>query len=54
MDFLRSDVFGVNEVGKIKNFAVGGIILPLSVAFCCASIQLVLYEAVNHNKVSIH
>jgi hypothetical protein len=27
--------------------------LPLGVASCCASIQLVLYDAVNRNKVSI-
>jgi hypothetical protein len=27
--------------------------LPLSVASCCPSIQLVLYDAVNRNKVSI-
>jgi hypothetical protein len=26
---------------------------PLGVASCCASIQLVLYDAVNRNKVSI-
>jgi hypothetical protein len=28
--------------------------LPLSVASCCIFIQLVLYDAVNRNKVSIH
>jgi hypothetical protein len=28
-------------------------LLPLGVASCCASIQLVLYDAVNRNKVSI-
>jgi hypothetical protein len=27
--------------------------LPLGVTSCCASIQLVLYDAVNRNKVSI-
>jgi hypothetical protein len=27
--------------------------LPLGVASCCASIQLVPYDAVNRNKVSI-
>jgi hypothetical protein len=30
------------------------LFLPLGVASCCASIQLVLYDAVNRNKVSIH
>jgi hypothetical protein len=29
------------------------IFLPLGVASCCASIQLVPYDAVNRNKVSI-
>jgi hypothetical protein len=28
-------------------------LLPLGVASCCGSIQLVLYDAVNRNKVSI-
>jgi hypothetical protein len=28
--------------------------LPLGVASCCTSIQLVPYDAVNRNKVSIH
>jgi hypothetical protein len=27
--------------------------LPLGVASCCASVQLVLYDAINRNKVSI-
>jgi hypothetical protein len=30
-----------------------GVFLPLSVASYCTSIQLVLYDAVNRNKVSI-
>jgi hypothetical protein len=29
------------------------LFLPLGVASCCASIQLVLYDAVNRDKVSI-
>jgi hypothetical protein len=30
------------------------VFLSLGVASCCGSIQLVLYDAVNRNKVSIH
>jgi hypothetical protein len=37
------------EEAASKNVPVA-FFLPLGVASCCASIQLVLYDAVNHNK----
>jgi hypothetical protein len=37
---------------KLTNF-IELFFLPLGVASCCASIQLVPYDAVNRNKVSI-
>jgi hypothetical protein len=40
-------IVGLCSVGFINPF------LPLGVASCCASIQLVLYDAVSRNKVSI-
>jgi hypothetical protein len=36
-----------------KEITVGRCFLPLGVASCCASIQLVPYDAVNRNKFSI-
>jgi hypothetical protein len=42
-----------HENNVLINMYPGFFFLPLGVASCCASIQLVLHDAVNRNKVSI-
>jgi hypothetical protein len=44
-----------DENSVLPNFKISLVLefLPLGVASCCASIQLVRYDAVNPNKVSI-
>jgi hypothetical protein len=50
---LEAEALLREETNEWTDKAMPILFLPLGIASCCASIQLVPYVAVNRNKVSI-